>query len=176
MKRTDLRLYLTCSLLSTGLLIGSSDPVQAQLTGMNAEEFRYIEQPLALKAGITAAGIGLMSFELWWFLFSRAKAKPEKASQTAATSKEGETESAVLDSPSLDCSDSNQTVEKAAYSAASEALLLLRNSTFPGEESESDFSQLAADSHSCTHSGIEKASYAVLVEDERSPQFSASFA
>ncbi len=87
MKRTDPRFYLACSLLSTGLLIGSSDPVQAQLTGMNAEEFRYIEQPLALKVGITAAGIGLMSFELWWFLFSRSRAKFEKVKQTTVTSK-----------------------------------------------------------------------------------------
>ena len=140
---------------------------------MNAEEFRYIEQPLALKVGITAAGIGLMGFELWWFLFSRSRAKFEKVKQTTVTSKEEEKESGILNPLGLDCSDSNQPIEKAVHNAGGEALLPVWNST-PAKESENDFSQLEADSHFCIHDGIEKASYAVLVEDGRYPQFSAS--
>ncbi|NJM98394.1 MAG: hypothetical protein HC800_15640 [Phormidesmis sp. RL_2_1] len=45
--------------------------VQAQSAQSN--EFRRIQQPLGLKVGVTAAGIGLIGLELWWFLYSKPK-------------------------------------------------------------------------------------------------------
>ena len=39
------------------------------------QQFQKIEQPLALKAGVTLVGLGVISLELWWFLFSKNKGK-----------------------------------------------------------------------------------------------------
>ncbi len=36
-------------------------------------EFHRIEQPLWLKSSITFGGLTLISLELWWFLFNKAK-------------------------------------------------------------------------------------------------------
>ena len=36
-------------------------------------QFQHIEQPLAIKTLITIGGLGLISLELWWFLFSKPK-------------------------------------------------------------------------------------------------------
>jgi len=33
--------------------------------------FQQIEQPLSHKIGVTLGGMGLISLELWWFLFGR---------------------------------------------------------------------------------------------------------
>lgn len=41
-------------------------------------QFRTIEQPLALKAGVTLAGLGLIGLELWWFLFSNKHAGKQR--------------------------------------------------------------------------------------------------
>ncbi|MEG4472383.1 hypothetical protein [Microcoleus sp. M2_C2] len=38
-------------------------------------QFPHIEQPLSLKIGVTAGGLTLIGLELWWFLFSKNKAK-----------------------------------------------------------------------------------------------------
>ncbi len=38
-------------------------------------QFRPIEQPLSLKILVTLGGLGLISLELWWFLFSQPKSK-----------------------------------------------------------------------------------------------------
>lgn len=46
-----------------------------QPTSGTETQFRRIEQPLALKAGVTAAGVALIGLELWWFLFSKTKAQ-----------------------------------------------------------------------------------------------------
>ncbi|MGD1899679.1 MAG: hypothetical protein ACFB16_22380 [Phormidesmis sp.] len=75
----ELRFCLIGSLLSAGLLLGTAEAVQAQLTGVDVEGFRQIEQPIETKAAITIAGLGLIGFELWWFLFSKSKAESEQA-------------------------------------------------------------------------------------------------
>ena len=36
------------------------------------KQFQKIEQPLALKLVVALAGLGLMSAELWWFIFSQS--------------------------------------------------------------------------------------------------------
>jgi plastocyanin domain-containing protein len=47
-------------------------------------QFRRIEQPLELKAGVTIGGIALIGLELWWFLFSKTKApQAENKRQTS---------------------------------------------------------------------------------------------
>ena len=81
--------YWLGALVSATLLLGSSDPVKAQMSKtqmseaemseVSTGEFRRIEQPLGLKAGIAAAGLGLVGVELWWFLFSKTKAETAKA-------------------------------------------------------------------------------------------------
>ena len=73
-----LQSYVIFGLLTTGLLLGNANTAKAQLTGTNADEFQQIEQPLALNVGITAAGIGLMGLELWWFMFSHPKRQAEE--------------------------------------------------------------------------------------------------
>lgn len=37
--------------------------------------FQQIEQPLWVKAAVTTGGLGLIGLELWWFLFSKPKAR-----------------------------------------------------------------------------------------------------
>ncbi len=44
-------------------------------------QFRRIEQPLGLKAIITLGGLGLISLELWWFLFSQPTTKKAESDQ-----------------------------------------------------------------------------------------------
>ena len=38
-------------------------------------QFQRIEQPLSNKIGVTLAGLGLISLELWWFLLSKPKSR-----------------------------------------------------------------------------------------------------
>jgi plastocyanin domain-containing protein len=69
------------TLLSIGLLLGIPHPATAQIAPNNTGEFRHIEQPLGLKIGITAAGIGLIGLELWWFLLSKTKAQTAQVTE-----------------------------------------------------------------------------------------------
>ncbi|NJL84833.1 MAG: hypothetical protein HC886_00770 [Leptolyngbyaceae cyanobacterium SM1_1_3] len=77
-----LRTYAWSSLLSLGLLLGTAAKSPAQIalaqtaktdTATETIEFRPIEQPPGLKLGVSAAGVGLIGLELWWFLFSKAQ-------------------------------------------------------------------------------------------------------
>ncbi|MEB3827547.1 hypothetical protein [Phormidium sp. CCY1219] len=51
-------------------------PAEATTT---ESHFRAIEQPLALKIGVTAGGVALIGLELWWFLFSKNPAQKATA-------------------------------------------------------------------------------------------------
>ncbi len=42
-------------------------------TSAQARDFQAVEQPLAVKLGVTTLGIGLIVLELWWFLAKRKK-------------------------------------------------------------------------------------------------------
>ena len=42
-------------------------------------EFQSIEQPLWLKAAVTASGLGLIGLEIWWFLLSKPKSRNAEA-------------------------------------------------------------------------------------------------
>jgi plastocyanin domain-containing protein len=67
------------SIAALGLLFAMDSSIAAaempkhSLTQTN--QFRRIEQPLALKIGVTLGGLGLIGLELWWFIFSKSKAK-----------------------------------------------------------------------------------------------------
>jgi plastocyanin domain-containing protein len=41
----------------------------------STQEFKRIEQPLEVKLGVTAVGVGLIGLELWWFLLSKSRSK-----------------------------------------------------------------------------------------------------
>ncbi len=62
---------LVASLLSLSLFSGSAN---ARMPATDTGEFRFINQPLGLKVGVSAAGLGLIGLELWWFLLSKPKA------------------------------------------------------------------------------------------------------
>ena len=70
------------SIAGLGLLFGTASSVAtAQMpteipahSSEQTSQFRRIEQPLALKVGVTLGGLGLIGLELWWFLFSKNKA------------------------------------------------------------------------------------------------------
>ncbi|PSO84212.1 MAG: hypothetical protein BRC51_09095 [Cyanobacteria bacterium SW_12_48_29] len=60
------------SLASLGMLFGIAQGVQsAETSSGKANQFRQIEQPLAVKIGVTAGGSALIGLELWWFLLSK---------------------------------------------------------------------------------------------------------
>lgn len=85
-----LNFYLIISLLTAGLLFTTTpETANAQLTGVDTEEFRRIEQPIATKAAITLVGIGLMGIELWWFLLSSGQLKthPKTSKEQAIANK-----------------------------------------------------------------------------------------
>jgi plastocyanin domain-containing protein len=41
----------------------------------STSEFKQIQQPLWLKGAVTAAGVGLIGLELWWFLASKPQSR-----------------------------------------------------------------------------------------------------
>ena len=76
--------HIWCSIISLGLLLGVVQIAVAQMSETESEQssqFRRIEQPLALKIGVTLGGLGLIGTELWWFLFSKTKAQRATANQ-----------------------------------------------------------------------------------------------
>lgn len=72
------------SIASFGVLLGmpaSEAIAQMQHEGMPSStpeptgQFQRIEQPLWMKAAVTAGGFGLIGLELWWFLLSKPKSR-----------------------------------------------------------------------------------------------------
>lgn len=55
--------YLLSSLFTLSLIATTATDASAKVGS-----FQTIEQPLALKLGITVIGVGLIALELWWFL------------------------------------------------------------------------------------------------------------
>jgi plastocyanin domain-containing protein len=56
----------------------ASLPVEAmpkESHGGEFGQFSKIEQPLAVKLGVTLGGIALIGFELWWFMFGESGGK-----------------------------------------------------------------------------------------------------
>ena len=74
------------SIASLGLLLGAgSSKAVAQRAHEEMQsakqrgEFQSIEQPLWAKGTVTAAGLGLIGLELWWFLLSKPKSRQATA-------------------------------------------------------------------------------------------------
>ena len=44
-------------------------------------QFQKIEQPLSLKIAVVLGGLGLISAELWWFMFSKTKSQKAQVKQ-----------------------------------------------------------------------------------------------
>ncbi|WP_414530677.1 hypothetical protein [Nodularia chucula] len=62
---------LWASLTAFSLFLGAAS---AAMPSGETQEFPAIEQPLALKVGVTVGGLALIGLELWWFLFSKSSA------------------------------------------------------------------------------------------------------
>ncbi|MEL7037371.1 MAG: hypothetical protein AAFO04_17380 [Cyanobacteria bacterium J06592_8] len=56
----------------------SASPTSASPT---PEKFHQIQQPVPIKIAVTTAGLGLMGLEIWWFMFSKSKAKKASPNQ-----------------------------------------------------------------------------------------------
>lgn len=67
------------SIVITGLLLSVAiETASAQMPmppSQPTQAFRSIEQPLAVKIGVTIGGLGLIGLELWWFLLSKSRAQ-----------------------------------------------------------------------------------------------------
>jgi plastocyanin domain-containing protein len=72
-------------LLSSAPTTAAANPPASHDPGMSphrtsaSQEFERIDQPLGLKLGITAAGLGLIGLELWWFLVSRPQSQQARS-------------------------------------------------------------------------------------------------
>ena len=83
------RQVILSSLASLGLVLGVARGIPAQITHTGSLEapsaeqtnqFQPIEQPLWARVIVTGAGLGLISLELWWFVFSQPKSRKDKSS------------------------------------------------------------------------------------------------
>ncbi|MFM7427614.1 MAG: hypothetical protein ACKO7W_21885 [Elainella sp.] len=75
------------SLLLSGPTTAAPTAPMSSHSASSSQEFERIEQPLGVRLGVTAAGIGLIGLELWWFLVSKPKANqvsspPIRSSET----------------------------------------------------------------------------------------------
>jgi plastocyanin domain-containing protein len=77
-----LQKLIIASITSFGLAIGIATNSTAQIHQRTrpaetspTSEFQRIEQPRWLKGAVTAAGLGLIGLELWWFLGSKPKSR-----------------------------------------------------------------------------------------------------
>jgi plastocyanin domain-containing protein len=62
-------------LASCSISLGTASAAMPTSASPETSEFQAIEQPLALKVGVTVGGLALIGLELWWFLFSKSPAK-----------------------------------------------------------------------------------------------------
>jgi plastocyanin domain-containing protein len=65
------------------ILMGNSAPVRSMESHAEPanNQLRTIEQPLSTKIAVTAGGLALIGLEIWWFLFSKPKAKKATINQ-----------------------------------------------------------------------------------------------
>jgi plastocyanin domain-containing protein len=69
-----------------GLLLIMASPALAQMhDSTSTHEFAQINQPIALKLGVTLGGLALIGLELWWFLFSQPQVQPSRLNQDSQT-------------------------------------------------------------------------------------------
>jgi plastocyanin domain-containing protein len=79
------QIFLTLLTL-LGLLLSITFPAAAQMhDSISTHQFAQINQPIALKLGVTLGGLTLIGLELWWFLISRPQAQPARLKQKSQT-------------------------------------------------------------------------------------------
>lgn len=61
------------TITSLGLSLGVATSSTVAQIHAPTSQFQRIEQPLWVKGTVTAAGLGLIGLELWWFLGSKPK-------------------------------------------------------------------------------------------------------
>jgi len=161
------------SLLTAYLLLNSPQAAQAQLSGMGNEGFQQINQPLSLKVAVSTAGLGLIGFELWWFLFSKGK----KSSEQLAVDVAGvqldiapiALEPVELESPEPESPEPESAkLEESANEASPEAKTsptVLRNPRL-----QSDYKTLV--DISITYGGMQMSHSLMMVQDPMQPKFS----
>ncbi|PSP18224.1 MAG: hypothetical protein BRC58_04120 [Cyanobacteria bacterium QS_8_64_29] len=67
--------------IAAGWVLGAASAPELALAAEGAAPFRTIEQPLALKVGVTLGGIAAISLEFWWFRLGRRPAQAARAQQ-----------------------------------------------------------------------------------------------
>jgi plastocyanin domain-containing protein len=60
-------------LLSITSALPATAATSAKISSVQSHKFPRIEQPLALKLGVTVGGVALIGLELWWFMLSHKK-------------------------------------------------------------------------------------------------------
>ncbi len=60
-------------LLSITSALPATAATSAKMSSVQSHKFPRIEQPLALKLGVTVGGVALIGLELWWFMLSHKK-------------------------------------------------------------------------------------------------------
>ncbi|HEY9851762.1 MAG TPA: cupredoxin domain-containing protein [Leptolyngbyaceae cyanobacterium] len=64
------------SIIGLALVLGINPNLTAmEMPVSQTNRFRKVEQPLPLKVFVTLGGLGLISLELWWFIFSKKATK-----------------------------------------------------------------------------------------------------
>ncbi|MEE3717490.1 cupredoxin domain-containing protein [Tumidithrix elongata RA019] len=71
---------LTISLILLGTIASSASAEMTEEHSTRSPQFQTVEQPLALKIGLTVGGLALISAQLWWFLFSKPKSQQAETS------------------------------------------------------------------------------------------------
>ncbi len=75
-------------LIGLGLLLSITSRVPATAApaveaSTQISQFRRIEQPLAVKLGVTLGSAALIGLELWWFVLSKNRTSQTTANQNA---------------------------------------------------------------------------------------------
>ena len=60
-------------LLSITSALPATAAISPNMSSVQSHKFPRIEQPLALKLGVTVGGVALIGLELWWFMLSHKK-------------------------------------------------------------------------------------------------------
>jgi plastocyanin domain-containing protein len=60
-------------LTTNSALAQNNKEIEMLVSAVEINQFQKLEQPLSLKLTVIVVGLGLISAELWWFLFSKAK-------------------------------------------------------------------------------------------------------
>ncbi|MFW6357671.1 MAG: hypothetical protein ACOC0N_00430 [Chroococcales cyanobacterium] len=68
--------------LTTGVAVAELPEMEMPMSSVEeAPEFQKIEQPVGVKVAVTLIGLGLIGLELWWFIYSKPKAKQKIQNQ-----------------------------------------------------------------------------------------------